>query len=81
MVVAAAWTFGQTPVTQPPGQTGLKPMDLVAPTVISGPDLGFRVESIEANVPVGKLVVRIKGVWVDAQISPSGIMAAPSANR
>ena len=66
LVVAAAWVSAQ--VTRPPSETALKPMDLVAPQVISGSDLGFRLESKDGNVPVGKLVVRINGVWVDAQV-------------
>ena len=36
LVVAAAWVSAQ--VTRPPSETGLKPMDLVAPQVISGSD-------------------------------------------
>ena len=70
LAVAAAWASAQ--VTRPPSETGLKPMDLVAPTVISGGDLGFRVESNQDNVPVGRLVVRINGRWVDAQVGASG---------
>jgi hypothetical protein len=39
----------------------------VAPRVISGSDLGFRVEGIRGGkVPVGTLVVRINGEWVEA---------------
>ena len=53
-------------------------LDLVAPTVIAGSDLGFRVESTKDNVPVGKIVVRINGHWVDAQVGSSGIAAASS---
>jgi hypothetical protein len=37
------------------------------PTVISGPDLGFRVDSRKGNVPVGVLVVRINGQWVEVE--------------
>ena len=71
LAVAAAWTSAQ--VTRPPSETGIKPMDLVAPQVISGSDLGFRVESNRDNVPVGRLVVRINGRWVDAQVGTSGL--------
>ena len=66
LAVAAVWASAQ--VTRPPSETELKPMDLVAPTVISGSDLGFRIESNRDNVPVGRLVVRINGRWVDAQV-------------
>jgi hypothetical protein len=35
--------------------------------VISGSDLGFRVERQERDgTPVGRLVVRINGQWVEA---------------
>ena len=72
LVVAAVWISAQ--VTRPPSATALEPMDLVAPTMISGSDLGFRIESNKDNVPVGKLVVRINGRWVDAQLGTSGIV-------
>jgi hypothetical protein len=49
-------------------------LDLVAPTIIAGPDLGFRVESAQNNIPIGKIVVRIDGHWVDAQVGSSGIL-------
>ena len=72
LAVAAVWVSGQ--VTRPPSEAGLKEMDLVAPTVISGSDLGFRIESNRDNVPVGRLVVRINGRWVDAQVGSGGIL-------
>lgn len=34
--------------------------------VISGSDLGFRVERQDRGGPVGRLVVRINGQWVEA---------------
>ena len=71
LVVTAAWVSAQ--VIRPPSETGLQPMDLVAPTVISGSDLGFRIESNKDNVPVGRLVIRINGRWVDAQVGTGGI--------
>jgi hypothetical protein len=44
--------------------------------MIAGSDLGFRIESTKDNVPVGKIVVRIDGHWVEAQVGSSGIMGA-----
>jgi hypothetical protein len=35
------------------------------PIVISGNDVGFRVERTQDGIPVGKVVVRVNGVWVD----------------
>jgi hypothetical protein len=34
--------------------------------VISGGDLGFRVERQDRGGPVGRLVVRVDGKWVEA---------------
>jgi hypothetical protein len=39
------------------------------PTVISGSDLGFRVDQHKGNTPVGTLVVRVNGQWVEAEFS------------
>jgi hypothetical protein len=38
--------------------------------VISGADIGFRVERTERGTPVGRLVVRINGQWVEAGFAP-----------
>ena len=35
------------------------------PTVVSGSDVGFRIERTQDGIPVGKLVVRVDGRWVD----------------
>jgi hypothetical protein len=40
-----------------------------APAVISGPDLGFRVDGHSGNTPIGVLVVRINGQWVEVESS------------
>lgn len=40
-----------------------------APVVISGSDIGFQVESQRGGTPVGKLVVRVDGRWVEVQFS------------
>jgi len=36
-----------------------------APTVVSGNDIGFRIERTQNGIPVGKIVVRVDGRWVD----------------
>jgi hypothetical protein len=35
------------------------------PIVISGNDVGFRIERTQDGIPIGKVVVRVNGVWVD----------------
>jgi hypothetical protein len=37
------------------------------PTVITGLDLGFRIDSRKGSTPVGVLVVRINGQWVEVE--------------
>jgi hypothetical protein len=41
------------------------------PVVISGDDVGFRVESQRGDIRIGTLVVRINGEWVPVQFSTS----------
>ena len=44
----------------------------ISPTLVSGDDIGFRIERTVEGLPIGKLVVRVDGRWVD--------VAAPSTN-
>jgi hypothetical protein len=37
------------------------------PFVLSGADIGFRVESQKANAVVGRFVVRVNGQWLDTE--------------
>ena len=41
--------------------------------VISGGDVGFRVDSQRNGVPTGRLVVRVNGQWIEAKelVGPS----------
>ena len=54
--LAAVAVFAQSP-------RALDPLE--QPTIISGADLGFRVEGHSGRVPVGRLVIRIDGRWVE----------------
>lgn len=40
-----------------------------APTVMFGDNLGFRVEGMKAGIPVGRMVIRIDGQWVDVALA------------
>lgn len=59
VVLAGAWTYAQSVAIQP-----------VTPTVLSGADVGFRVEGNRGGMPVGTLVVKVNGQWVEAEVSP-----------
>ena len=36
------------------------------PIILSGSDVGFRVEAWRGSTPIGQVVVRIDGKWVEA---------------
>jgi hypothetical protein len=50
----------------------------VPPRIISGPDIGFRIEGQQGNIPVGKFVVRIDGQWVEAQLGSANPKPTPA---
>ncbi len=59
IVAATAWVTAQALAVKP-----------VPHTVLTGADVGFRVEGIRGgNTPVGTLVVKVNGEWVEAGIS------------
>ena len=43
-----------------------------APRVITGPDLGFRVDGWSLSQPYGTLVIRVNGQWVEASLGKKG---------
>lgn len=45
------------------------PTITVSPTIISGNDVGFRIERTEAGIPTGRLVIRVDGRWIDTGIA------------
>ena len=53
------------------------------PTVVSGNDLGFRIDGQRGQTPVGRIVVRIDGQWVEAELSRLGkpLIAVPLSER
>lgn len=62
VVVAVGSAWAQAP--RPPDAGGrFSPLQL--PTIVSGNDVGFRVERLQNGIPIGKLVVRLDGRWVD----------------
>jgi hypothetical protein len=58
---AGVWAHAQAPVTPAP--------QAQPSNIISGSDFGFRVDGRKGNTPVGALVVRINGQWVEVQFS------------
>ena len=46
--------------------------------VMTGADIGFRVEGLRGDVPVGRLVVRVNERWVEAELAT---FASPLSTR
>jgi len=46
-------------------------------TVLSGNDIGFRIEEQRDGVPVGVLVVKVNGAWVAPAFTATGPRARP----
>ena len=44
---------------------------LPEPKILSGADVGFRVEGMYGNVPAGVIVLRVENQWVEARIGGS----------
>jgi hypothetical protein len=71
MLAGALTTGGSHVRAQVPLQPPLTP----APTlvVLSGGDIGFRVDGVRGNLPVGRFVVRVDGRWVEPELSGGGV--------
>ena len=70
--IFAAGMWGHAQVTPPPREPRPAPSQgQPQQTVISGADLGFRVDARKGNTRVGRFVVRIDGQWVEIEESAS----------
>jgi hypothetical protein len=52
-------------------QPAVAPRAMASPVVLAGPDIGFRMTAAKGDVPVGQLVVRIKGEWKVVEFAAS----------
>jgi hypothetical protein len=53
---------------------GLPPSVITeSPTIVSGPDIGFRIERTRDGIPIGKVVVRVDGRWIDTEMAASSV--------
>ena len=65
IVLVILWVASLAAVATLAGAQVLQIVPLPAPTVVSGNDLGFRIEATQGATPVGRLVVRRNGQWVE----------------
>ena len=71
LIASGLWAHAQQVL---PNNPRLNPQAQAQPPaqIISGADIGFRVDSISPDgAPVGRLVVRQKGQWVEVTLSGS----------
>lgn len=53
---------------------------LAEPVVVSGDNVGFRIEWMNGTIPTGQLMVRVKGLWVEARVGkPPNVTVIPEA--
>jgi hypothetical protein len=72
VMVAVVSSLAQAPQSPPPPGGLARPIPLLQlPTVISGSDVGFRVEQTRDGIQIGRVVVRIGGTWVDTAAPPA----------
>ena len=76
MFAVGTWASGQAPpqaVPLPPAGApparGVPPAQDDPARIISGNDIGFRVEDVKNNRLVGRFVVRVNGQWRDVEES------------
>ncbi len=55
-------------------------VERVNPRVMTGGEVGFRVEGLRGGTPVGTIVVQVNGEWVPADIG-SPRLTAPLGGR
>jgi hypothetical protein len=51
----------------------IMPQPVVPPLTLSGDDIQFRVTARRGEVAVGRLMVRIDGQWVEADVNGFGV--------
>jgi hypothetical protein len=63
-------------------QSQLVAIDPVPPRVVADGDVGFKVEGLRGgSTPVGTLVVRVNGEWVEAEVKLPGRGTTPLSSR
>ena len=54
-----------------------RPVPPSDPSVLTGSDIGFRIDHFDGSKPVGTLVVRVNGQWVEPKTAPSMRLLQP----
>ena len=65
LTAATAFAIGQPQKVTPPSFEMKEKVEAPGQVVLSGSDVGFRVEGYSNGTPVGRVVVKIDGKWVE----------------
>ena len=68
LTLAALWVLSLFLVASAGAQQAFQIDPLPEPRIVSGPDVGFRIEGTQKGAPVGRLVIRVDGRWVEARL-------------
>jgi hypothetical protein len=66
--IAAVWVLSLVLTGSWASAQGQRWTPLPEPVIVSGDDIGFRVEWMNGRVPSGDLLIRVNGQWVEARI-------------
>ena len=70
LVTTGLWVHAQNNPREIPSPRQAPDENNVIPTIISGADIGFRVEGWSKDgTPIGRIVVHQEGKWVDVTLS------------
>jgi len=67
VILVAVWTVFVSVVSILASAQALR-VEPQTPTVLSGNDIGFSVTGTRGGKPVGQIVVKVNGQWVDAEL-------------
>jgi hypothetical protein len=73
-VVVAVWLLSLAAVAAVAQSRVITP--LAEPVILSGSDIAFRVEAEQGSRPVGKLLVRYNGRWIEPKSAPGTLNLA-----
>jgi hypothetical protein len=74
LLVTTGYVAAQGPIFKAPTRPEI--MVLPAPDSAGVQQLGFRVTVVKKNRAFGKLVTKVNGVWVDAELDSHNALAA-----
>ena len=74
VIVGTLWLTSLAGVAVAQREQPRLPPDIRERNIISGGDIGFRIESFRGDTPVGSLVVRVNGQWVEPVLTKKPVL-------